>query len=57
MSCNKIAGGDQEVADYGPFLLVGDRQLSKVQRPVSRFAQEIAPHIEHNRHDHWKIAS
>jgi hypothetical protein len=26
----------------GPFLPVGDRQLSKVQRPVSRFAPELA---------------
>jgi hypothetical protein len=25
----------------GPFLPVGDRQLSKVQRPVSRFAPEL----------------
>jgi hypothetical protein len=27
---------------YGPFLPVGDRQLSKAQRPVSRFAPELA---------------
>jgi hypothetical protein len=28
--------------EIGPFLPVGDRQLSKVQRPVSRFAPELA---------------
>jgi hypothetical protein len=35
-------GGLSDSAGIGPFLPVGDRQLSKVQRPVPRFAPELA---------------